>query len=163
MNIITIRRTQRWHRETSRNVDETPGHRARAGDRCLRDRDNCAHLSVVNRVHNKCVWVRGMTYAVRCAARLAADYGARVCTPPRPRARRVKGMRGTARSGLRAHCSRPPNKPHTERYWSLVSSPENDPATNRSRKREDDCPQSPNSSATPTDLWSNFWQFSYIL
>lgn len=44
--------------------------RARAGDRCLRDRDNCAHLGVVNRVHNKCVWVRGRAaWHTRCGAR----------------------------------------------------------------------------------------------
>lgn len=57
-------------RETSRNIDETPRHRARAGDRCLRDRDSCAHLGVVNRVHNKCVWVRGRAaWHTLCGAR----------------------------------------------------------------------------------------------
>lgn len=58
------------HRETSRNIDEIQRHGARAGDRCIRDRDNCAHLGVVNRVHNKCVWVRGRAaWHTRCGAR----------------------------------------------------------------------------------------------
>lgn len=125
-------------------------------------------------------WVLSIAYIINACECAGARHGIRgavrgasrgwlrsTSTPPRPRARRVKGKRGTARSGLRAHCSRPPNKPHTERYWSLVSSPENDPTTNRSRKREDDCPQSLNS---PTKfmvfvllIFALFFKISWML
>lgn len=152
MNIITIRCTQRcyieklvgtsmWHQDTQ-HVPETGAWRT-------------ATIALT--------WVLSIAYIINACEYAGARHGIRGV------------LRGTSRGGLRTYgrstgvhtsaaagqqsegeaghrqirVARPlqpaPNKPHTARYSSLVSSPENDPATNHSRKREDDCPQLLNS------------------